>query len=124
MPETNPEVKILFYRDGLEVPAWEFIDAQSDEVRAGFELDLQLLREQGYQLGRPHAAPLGSGLHELRVREGRVHYRVLFFWEGGAAVMTHGFTKEGAVPDRETRRAQRMRREFVADPGEHTAEVE
>lgn len=56
---------------------------------------------KGAELGRPLAAPLRNGIRELRARAGNVHYRPLYFFQRGVAVITHGCTKEGAVPAEE-----------------------
>jgi phage-related protein len=125
MPETKPEVKILFYRDGRRVPAWEFIEEQPKTARAHFQAAVEQLEEHGYRLERPHAAPLRDGIHEIRFREGQRQLRVLyFFWGNGVVLLTHGLQKEAEVPQEEIERARRMKAAFEADPGNHAAEVE
>ena len=45
---------------------------------------------------------LRDGIHELRVKEGTVQYRILYFYCGANAVcLFHGITKERKVPDSE-----------------------
>lgn len=41
----------------------------------------QFVVREGTRLGRPHGAPLRSGLHELRIRssDGKRHYRIIYF---------------------------------------------
>ncbi|MBI4503486.1 MAG: type II toxin-antitoxin system RelE/ParE family toxin, partial [Gemmatimonadetes bacterium] len=43
---------------------------------------LERLRDLGYELGRPEADTLRDGIHELRVRLGRVNYRMLYCIHG------------------------------------------
>ena len=56
------------------------------------------LHQHGHQLRRPMADALRDGIHELRARKGRVHYRILYgFYGRHAAVLCHGVTKEDRV---------------------------
>ena len=74
----------------------------------------------GHELRRPHAAPLRDGIHELRVRSGRVQYRMLYFFHDHRAVLSHGCTKERIVPVAEVDRAIANRKKFAANPERHT----
>ncbi len=76
--------------------------------------------ELGHELRRPEADLLRDGIHELRVRQGRVNFRMLYFFHGGNAVISHGLTKEDAVPDVEIDRALRRKAQFENDPKKHT----
>jgi phage-related protein len=64
------------------------------------------LAEQGFNLRRPATDILRDHIWELRAKEGRVHYRILYFFCGKNEVcLSHGFAKEGEVPDIEIERA-------------------
>jgi hypothetical protein len=125
-----PTCKVVRYRqrDGA-VPFNDWFDdlvsgGKAQRRDAAFRLDsvLARLESDGHALRRPIAAPLRDGIHELRVRAGRVHFRVLYFFAGpGVAVVSHGCTKEGAVDDVEIQRAIVRRREFLSNPTLHTA---
>jgi phage-related protein len=65
---------------------------------------------------------LEDGLYELRAKEGRVQYRILYAFVNQAAVLVHGFSKEGAIPLMEMQRAQERRRAYAANPAVHTYE--
>ncbi len=81
---------------------------------------IRLLAELGHELRRPHADYLRDGIHELRTRTGRVHYRVLYFFHGrDVAVLAHALTKEGAVPDADIERAIQRRSRYESDPQRH-----
>lgn len=58
------------------------------------------LEEHGYNLHRPHAAPLEDGIYELRIKTINGKFRILyFFFENNKIVMTNGFKKkQGPVP--------------------------
>ena len=43
-----------------------------------------------------------------------------YFFHGGNAVISHGLTKEDAVPDVEIDRALRRKAQFENDPTKHT----
>jgi phage-related protein len=64
---------------------------------------------------------LRDSIHELRVRKGRVNYRILYFFHGrGLAVLAHAITKEGEVPDADIDRAVRRRKAFASNAAVHT----
>ena len=90
---------ILAYReaDGT-IPAIDWLNAQPMKVQAKFSRLFVLLGERGQQLHRPHADLLRDDIHELRVREGSVNYRMLYFFSGREIViLSHGLTKEDRV---------------------------
>jgi phage-related protein len=63
-------------------------------------------------------------VYELRVRRGRVHYRILYFFCGkGEACISHAFSKEGKVPDKEIDLAVARRNLAIAKPAAHKASV-
>ena len=81
---------------------------------------IERLRMLGHELRRPCADYLRDGIHELRLRKGRVHYRILYFFHGrGVAVLAVALTKEGAVPEQGIERALRRKREFETNPDRH-----
>ncbi len=74
---------------------------------------------------RPAADFLRDGIYELRAKLGRVHYRILYFFCGkDIACLSHGFTKEGTVPNTEIERAIRAKRLVLGDRNRYTVEWE
>jgi hypothetical protein len=64
---------------------------------------------------------LRDGIYELRPSYQGVNYRILYFFMGrDVVVLSHGITKEGAVPATEIDRAIERRKRFEADPKAHT----
>ena len=62
-----------------------------------------------------------DGIHELRVRKGRVNYRLLYFFHGrNLAILGHALTKEDDVPKADIERAIRRKKAFEADPAKHS----
>lgn len=71
----------------------------------------------GHELRRPEADYLRDGVYELRVRRGRVNYRILYFFHGReVVVLAHGLTKEAEVPRADIERALVRKRAYEADP--------
>ena len=88
---------------------------------------LSLVRRLGLEDDRlqfPHTRHLSDGIHELRIRFGRIRYRIFYFWHGNVAVIAHGIVKKtSAVPPREIETARRRRSQFENNPSRHTQEV-
>jgi len=120
-----PPVQVVFYA-GLEgrAPVLEWLkELRRWDPRAYAKCvaGIERLSQVGHELRRPTADFLRDGLHELRLRRGRVPYRILYFFHGRRlAVLTHGLTKEGAVPPAEIERALRRKLAFEESPDPHT----
>lgn len=79
----------------------------------------------GHELRRPEADFLRAGISELRVKKGRVTYRILYFFHGPhLAILGHALTKEGAIPDAEIERTIKRKEAFARNPARHTYEEE
>lgn len=119
-----PETTVMFFKevDG-NVPLTDWLVEQPRPVRARCSQRLRALETAGHELRRPIADNLRDGIHELRVRVGRVHYRILYFFAGrNVAIVSHGFGgKEGSVPDVELRRAVRRKVAFESNPAAHAS---
>ena len=75
----------------------------------------------GNQLHRPEADYLRDGIFELRARYQGIHYRILYFFSGKAAVvLSHGITKEREVPAKEIDRAIQRREQVKSDFEQYT----
>nr|MBA3480518.1 type II toxin-antitoxin system RelE/ParE family toxin [Pirellulales bacterium] len=99
MPQT---LILVFRQENGNVPFKDWLDElEKKEPRAYAKCLERVLRlsELGYELRRPLADDLQGGIRELRARVGTVQYRILYFFNGPCvAVLSHGCTKEGAVP--------------------------
>jgi hypothetical protein len=85
---------------------------------------LDLARE-GNELRRPHADYRRDGIRELRMKVGRVNYRILYSFVGSqVAVLTHGLKKEAAVSAAEIEFAISCLALVRSDPQKYTAEFE
>jgi phage-related protein len=121
------EVRVVFFRDEDGVPLLDWLARlKPPKAVAKCGVLVELLRQFGNEMRRPHADYLRDGIYELRTKLGRVRYRMLYFFHGrGTAVLTHGFTKQTAkVPPGEIDRAVKFKALFEADPDVHTHEEE
>jgi phage-related protein len=79
------------------------------------------LSELGHELRRPLADILRNGIYELRIRKGRVNYRILYFFHGrNLAILGHALTKEDKVPKADIERAIRRKKAFEENPAQHS----
>jgi putative component of toxin-antitoxin plasmid stabilization module len=124
-----PACNVLIYQKGKnDSPFVDWLNAlanpsKSQNVDAAAQIRDRLARlaKEGHALRRPTSAPISDGIHELRVRVGRVNYRVLYFFAGsGTAVVAHGCTKEGDVDPNDISTAIEYKLKFEKSPTKHT----
>jgi hypothetical protein len=145
-----PRTDVVFYRDDDgSVPVLEWIDGLVPKARLKILVRLERLRQLGHELRRPEADLLRDDIHELRISLNHVQYRLLYAFHTNKqaeretvlktikkgstrkgreepttrraiAVVAHGITKEGKVPDEEINRALVRMRKFATDPERHT----
>ena len=118
-----PKVEVLLYKDeDGTVPLVEWFGIIRPTARARILARLKRLEELGHELRRPEADLLRDGVYELRVKDERLHYRLLYFFHGTkAVVVSHGFVKnEARVPEKEIERALRRKRNIERNPLKYT----
>jgi phage-related protein len=120
-----PRTDVVFYQESEgDVPALDWLKKlrlSDHSAYAKCIATIERLAESGHELRRPLADFLRDGIHELRVRKGRVNYRILYFFHGrDLVVLAHVITKEGEVPNGEIDRAVRRRKAFASNPAMHT----
>lgn len=124
-----PETEVCFYcEDDGSAPVLEWlhvIGKRDQRAVDKCQAAIERLAEMGHELRRPEADILRDGIYELRIRVGRVNYRILYFYHGrGVALLTHGLTKEREVPNADIDRAIVRKDRFMTDPKKHTYESE
>jgi hypothetical protein len=119
VPQT--EVVIFADEDGSS-PLLAWLDDLQTKAQNKCMVRIERLSELGHELRRPEADYLRDDIYELRIRHGNVHHRILYFFHQGRAILSHGCTKEGAVPPVEIDRAVTNRALFIKNPGRHTHE--
>ena len=97
-------------------PVAEFIDSLEASAKAKVARTLDLLEEFGVELGMPYAKHLEKQLWELRVRQARNRYRIIYFLASGQTfVLLHGLTKKtGPVPRSDLETAERRRDDYLS----------
>ncbi len=118
-----PAIEVIFFqeREGETPPLIEWLDELPSKAQLKCLARLKRLEDLGHGLRRPEADYLRDRIYELRATYQGVHYRMLYFFYGRAAVVvTHGVVKEREVPDSEIDRAIRRKAAFEANPGTHT----
>jgi phage-related protein len=120
-----PQAQVYFYQEEEgDVPVRDWLADLQRKNRAAFAKcveAIERLAQFGYELRRPHADMLREGIYELRVRQQRVNYRILYSFHGqNVAVLVHSLVKESAVPVMDVERALERKRKLEADPEKHT----
>ena len=121
-----PETSVRFYKEGDgQVPVLDWLTDLRDRDEKAYANCVAAIRRLamfGHELRRSQADYPRDGIHELRARRGRVHYRVLYFFHGrNIALLSHSLTKEKKVPAADIERAIRRKRRYEQDPDRHEA---
>ncbi len=116
-----PEMEVLiFAEDDGSPPLLAWLDGLPPKVQDKCLVRIERLGEMGHDLRRPEADSLRDGIHELRATFRGIHYRMLYFFHGQRAVISHGLVKEREVPSGEIDLAIDCWRQFENDPDKHT----
>jgi phage-related protein len=119
-----PVTDVIYYRELESVPVLDWLERIGRRDRRAVlkcAAAIEVLRQHGHELRRPLADYLRDGIYELRVRIGRVQYRILYFFQGkDAVVLAHGLVKEKRVRPADIELALARRREFQRDPDKHS----
>ncbi len=120
----HPVDVVFFQDDDGTVPVLAWLRGIADRrVRAKCEVRIGLLAENGSALRRPTADYLRDGIYELRVDYGRVHYRMLYCFDGRAVVvLTHALTKEREILGKDIDIALERCRRYKANRERHRYE--
>ena len=117
MPETKV---ILFAEADGTCPLLHWLDGLPSRVQDKCIVRVERLAEMGHELRRPEADYLHAGIYELRASHQGIHYRILYFFHGRTAVISHGLVKEKEVPSREIELAIEHKTMYTSDPENHT----
>lgn len=124
-----PQTAILVYRkpDGTAPRKQWLADLKARELKAYDRCVQRILNleQLGSELRRPLADMLRDGIRELRIKVGTVNYRILYFFCGSnVACLSHGFTKEAKVSDKDIALALKRKKLVESDPEKYTEEWE
>ena len=124
-----PRTQVAFYQeaDG-EAPVVKWLQElrrTNERAWANCRVRIELLAQLGHELRRPAADYLQEGIYELRAKQGRVQYRILYFFHGRqVAILAHSLTKDETIPVADIERAVQRKRLFESNPRRHTYEGE
>lgn len=122
-----PATRVVFYQDSTgESPVVEWLAelrATNPKAFANCRARIELLAQFGHELRRPAADILRDGIYELRAKQGRVQYRLMYFFHGrNVVVLAHALTKEDVIPAMDMKHALKRKQLFEQDPEGHTYE--
>ena len=114
--------ELVFYQEKpTDVPMADWLDQLPDKALQKCLARLERFELPGHELRRPEADFLTESIYELRASYQGVHYRMLYFFHKQlAVVVSHGLTKERAVPPREIALALERKSKFESNPKIHT----
>lgn len=118
-----PQTTVIFFAetDGT-APLLNWLDGLPPKVQDKCIVKIERLGEMGYELRRPEADLLRGGIYELRVAFRSIQYRILYFFHGNMAIISHGLKKESEVPDKDIEIALKRMEMFKLNPQLHTYE--
>lgn len=120
-----PRTEVVFFQDeNGSVPVLEWLESLPERVQDKVMVRLERLSQLGHELRRPEADFLRDKIYELRIRRGKGHYRVLYFFSGSVAVLVYGLVKERQVPPADIDRAVIRKMQFDESPRKHTYRME
>jgi phage-related protein len=103
--------KITFFNRKVEEETFAFPDG----VLANLLHILEMIEEYGPTIGKPHTAPMGGGLFEVRAKGKEGIGRSLFCTlKGKEIVILHSFIKKTqTTPKRELEKARKRKKELI-----------
>lgn len=119
-----PQTAVYFYQEEDEtVPVLDWLEEirkKDFKAYANCTKRLELLKDFGHELRRPHADYLKDGIYELRIKSQTVQYRILYFFDGqDFIILANGLTKEQRVPPVEIERAVERKKKYEKNPDVH-----
>ena len=117
-----PRVDLILYKEeDTSVPLLDWLRSLPSKPRDKCIIKIERLRDHGHELHRPEADYLRDGVYELRIRFRTMNYRILYFFQGSAAVvLSHGITKEDVVPAYEIDKALMRKGQYEEKTQTHT----
>ena len=116
MPKTEV---VLFAEEDGSCPLIDWLDRLPLKARLKCIVRIERLGEMGHELRRPEADILRDRIFELRAAFESNQYRMLYFFIGKKAIISHGLKKEAQVQPGEIDLAIKRRERFKANPLAH-----
>ena len=100
-------------------PVREALKELPKQERVEIGQTLRLVQEEGPEIGRPYTEPVTREIGAVRVRIGRVRWRIFFFCRvGKRLVLVHMLAKKTeAIPRHDIELSERRRKEWLRRKG-------
>lgn len=116
-----PETEIILFSEGDgSVPVLNWLDKLPAKAQDKCIVKIERLAAMGHELRRPEADFLRDGIYELRISLQNIRYRILYFFQGKNAVISHGLIKTSQVPPKEIDLAIERKVRYAKNPVQHT----
>jgi phage-related protein len=105
---------IVYYRTTAgRKPVREFIYELENKAQQGVFAAINTLGVYGHELRRPFADVVRGKIRELRVKQERNHYRVMFYFSGKNIILLHGLHKKTeSLNNKDIEIAEKRMRDF------------
>ena len=114
-----PKATLIIYQEANgSVPLLDWLDKIPWKAKLKCLVKVERLAQAGHELRRPDCDYLEGGIRELRSKSGRINYRILYAFipkTKNVVLLSHGCTKEKAVPVKEIERAKHNLEKFIND---------
>ena len=106
---------VNYYQKDDTSPVEVWLLSIDSTARAKILRNIELLKDYGLELKMPYVRSLGNKLFEVRAKDSKGIYRLLYFAHTGKQfVMLHGFTKKSQkAPPRELEIAMNRMKEII-----------
>jgi len=118
--------EVEFYElESGRCPVNDYLETLNDKLDLPYIMhEIDLLEELGYELRRPHAAPLRDKIYELRPETVSGKFRFLYFFDKDKIIITHGFKKKkGPVGNHQIELAIKYRKSYLEREKNETKRV-
>lgn len=108
----------FYQKENGTIPVKKFLESLPPKLRAKAFLEIELLKEHGFNLREPHTKPIkgkdNKGIFELRIKFSTDISRIFYFaYTGTTFVLLHGFVKKtNKTPARELHRARKYKEDY------------
>ena len=113
---SNMEWKVKFYQtQNHKSPVEDWLKGLDIKTQSKIIKNLTLLEKFNLNLKQPYVKPLENKLYEIRTKDSKGIYRIIYFAHTGKQfIMLNGFTKKTQkTPMKEIELAKRRMKEFI-----------
>lgn len=107
---------IVYYRTAAgRILVREFINGLENRAQQAIYAAIDTLGIYGHEMHRPYADVVRGKIRELRIKQERNHYRILFYFLGRNIILLHGLHKKTeALDNNDIEIAEKRMKDFNA----------